>query len=101
MQRRTHEFGIRRALGAQPSDVLALVFNQAVWQLSLGLGVGAFFGWVGSQPLLGIVSTFAEPPGTAVYVFVVAVITLVMLLALWLPARRAARVNPLDALRQE
>ncbi len=100
VSQRKREIGIRMALGAQPKDVLRMIVGQGARLIALGLGVGLVVALLGSRLihslLYGISS--ADP---LVYVSVLAVLTAVALLACWLPARRATRVDPLQALRQE
>ncbi|MBI3405067.1 MAG: ABC transporter permease [Acidobacteria bacterium] len=97
---RTHEIGIRMALGARREDVLKLILGQG---MALTLG-GVFLGLAGSYGLTRLMtsllfSTSASDPGTfaGVSVFLIAV----ALLACYIPARRALRVNPIIALRYE
>jgi putative ABC transport system permease protein len=95
---RTHEVGVRLALGAQPRDVLQLVMMQGLVTTLvgalLGLGLAVLVGWVLSSLLFGVESrdpfTFA---GTTL------LLTGVALLATFLPALRATRVDPVVALR--
>jgi putative ABC transport system permease protein len=97
---RTHEIGIRLALGAESSDVLKLV-------VSMGLrlvGLGAAIGVVASLLLASAIKSqlwgvSAHDPMTVVAVTGVLLVTGVV--ACWIPARRAARVDPLVALRYE
>jgi predicted permease len=97
---RTHEIGIRLALGAQPSGILQLVIKQAVALTSVGvaIGLGCAFALtrVLAAMLFGIsttdVFTFASTP---------VVLAVVALLASYLPARRASRVDPMVALKCE
>jgi len=100
VSQRKREIGIRMALGAQPKDVLRMIVGQGARLIALGLGIGLVVALLGSRLihslLYGISS--ADP---LVYVSVLAVLTAVALLACWLPARRATRVDPLQALRQE
>jgi putative ABC transport system permease protein len=97
---RTHEIGIRMALGAESSDVLKLVVLMGVRLV----GLGAVIGVVASLLLGGAIKSqlwgvSAHDPMTVVAV--TAVLLLTGVVACWIPARRAARVDPLVALRYE
>jgi ABC-type lipoprotein release transport system permease subunit len=97
---RTQEIGIRMALGAVPSRILTSVLGRALLYLTIGLGVGLISSW----GLAGLVSGFlfeVHPHDPTVYAGALAVLTLMALLAAFLPARRAASVDPLIALRME
>ena len=97
---RTQEIGVRMALGARPLHVLRLVFGQ-----SLGiLLIGTVIGLAGALALTRLMRTLlfeitATDPVT--YVSVIGILTVVALLACYIPARRAAKVDPLVALRYE
>ncbi|HKW74222.1 MAG TPA: ABC transporter permease [Terriglobales bacterium] len=97
---RTHEIGVRMALGAQPSDVMRLVLGQGLRMAFLGVVIGivaalALTRLMANQ-LFGVSS---HDPLT--FVAVGALLTLVALLACYAPARRAIRVDPLVALKYE
>ncbi|MGH9793484.1 MAG: ABC transporter permease [Candidatus Acidiferrales bacterium] len=97
---RTHEFGVRLALGAGPGDVLRMVLRRGL----LLTGVGLVLGIAGALALGRVVqsllfNTSASDPATLVAVALL--LALVALLASYLPARRATRVDPLVALRYE
>jgi putative ABC transport system permease protein len=97
---RYHEIGIRMALGAQGRQVLGMVVRQGMTQVLIGLGLGLAGAWYASRFLAGqIYGLSATDPLT--FVAVPLALAAVALLANWLPARRATRVDPLDALRQE
>jgi len=98
--RRVQEIGIRMALGAAPFDVFRMVIGRALFPVALGvvLGAASAFGltrFVASE-LYGV-----QPTDPATYAGAAALVLLVALLACWIPARRAARVDPLVALRYE
>jgi putative ABC transport system permease protein len=97
---RTHEIGIRMALGALPASILWSVLGRAIVYLAGGLAIGL----VGARLLGALVSGFLfqiPPNDLRVYAGVIATLVAAGLAAAWLPARRAARVDPLVALRLE
>jgi putative ABC transport system permease protein len=98
--RRTQEIGIRMALGAQGSDVLGMVIRMGLQLVAIGVVVGlivsAALGRILATQLWGV---SAYDPWTLTCVPIVLLLT--GFLACWLPARRAARVDPLVALRYE
>ena len=97
---RTAELGIRVALGASASDVLRLVVGQGMRPVIIGLVVGLLAALALARVLQGFLFGVAQTdPGT--YVTVTAVLTCAAILACYLPARRAARVDPMVALRAE
>ena len=97
---RTPEIGIRMALGAQTSAILRLVLRQGLTLAGLGVGAGIAIGLAGAQVLS---SALYETPPTDPLVFAGAafVLTAVAALAVYIPARRASRVDPLIAVRHE
>ena len=98
--RRTHEIGIRMALGARSADVLRLVVGQAARLAGIGLVFGLLgayaAGRVMTSSLFGIVR-----PQLASLAAVALILAAVALVAAWIPARRATRIEPLVALREE
>ena len=100
VSRRTREFGVRMALGATVGQVLRLVFVQGSRQIAIGLAIGLVGGFLLTRPVQSLFGT-GVMNNPVVYLTVAATTTLVGLLALWLPARRAARIDPMEALRSE
>jgi len=97
---RTREIGLRVALGAQQGNVLSLVIGKG---LRLAL-TGAAIGLVGGLAVTRLVASLlygVEATDPLTYGSVVMLLVIVALLACWLPARRAARVDPMVALRNE
>jgi predicted permease len=100
VSRRTREFGTRMALGATVGQVLGLVLVQGGRQIVAGVLVGLGCGYLLTRPLENFFgSQMTNNPG--IYLFVSAVVCLVGAAALWVPARRAARIDPMAALRAE
>jgi putative ABC transport system permease protein len=100
VQQRTQEIGIRLALGAEPGSVRKMVVAQG---MGLAL-VGVVTGIVAAYFLTRLLSTFlfgVKDKDPMVFTTVAILLTLVSLLAVWLPARRATRIDPLIALRYE
>jgi putative ABC transport system permease protein len=100
VSRRTHEFGIRMAFGAQPADVLRLVAGGTGRLVAAGILIGLAAS-VGMSGLIARFVTGWNPNDPAAFVAVVVVLTAVAMLACWLPAARATRIQPTVALRHE
>ena len=98
--RRTREFGIRMALGARETDILSLVLGRATFLISGGVIVG-LAGTLAVTRLLSSLLFGVQPNDPLTLVCVSALLCLVALLASYLPARRAAKTNPLVSLRCE
>ncbi len=100
VNQRTHEIGIRMALGAQGDDVLGLVLRQGMQLVAVGLGIGLVCAWLAMSQLQSMVyDVSTKDPWT--FGAVAVTLAAVALAANFLPARRATRVDPLTALRQE
>jgi putative ABC transport system permease protein len=97
---RSHEIGIRMALGAQPKSVLRLILGQsmllALAGIAIGLGASFFLTKLIASMLFGV--TARDP---FIFAGVSLLLGVVALLASFIPARRAMRVDPLDSLRYE
>jgi ABC-type antimicrobial peptide transport system permease subunit len=100
VRRRTHEFGIRMALGAQAGDVLRLILVNGLKlsMIGIALGLSAAFvltRWMESL-LFGVRATDIQT-----FAALALLLLSVALLACWIPARRATKVDPMVALRHE
>ena len=100
VSRRAREVGIRIALGARTSHVLRLVFRQGILQLAIGMTLGLALAAGVSQLVAGVLFD-VQPRDPSVFLAVLGVLTASGLLACYIPARRAARVDPLSAMRTE
>ncbi len=100
VSQRTREIGVRMALGARPSSVLALVLGHGMILVGAGLAVGLVVAYVVSsfsQALFAGVS----PHDPATFIVTAAGLGAIALLATYVPARRATRIDPLIALRTD
>jgi len=100
VEQRTREIGLKMALGAQPHDVVRSVLAQGMKPVLLGLGIGIIGALAGARIMK---SLLYQVPATDPTTFggIAAVLVMVAFLAAYLPARRAARVDPIIALRWE
>ena len=100
VSQRTHEIGVRMALGARPGQVRATVMAHGVMVAGIGMLVG-LAGAFGLSRLLESLLFGVSTRDPMVFAAVAMVLTMVILAAGYVPARRATRVDPLDALRSE
>lgn len=97
---RRNELGIRLALGAQKSNVLRMILGQGLRLAAIGVGLGLLASIAFTRLLKGLLFGIdASDPLT--FVFIATLLVGVVLLACWIPARRATKVDPLVALRHE
>lgn len=97
---RTTEFGVRLALGATAGSIAALVLRQGTRLVLLGIGAG-LAGYLALSSLVGKLLYGIAPTDPLTLAFAPIVLATAALLACWLPARKATRVNPIEALRAE
>jgi predicted permease len=97
---RTHEIGIRMALGAQRFDMLRMIFRQSFTLVLTGVAVGIFAS-LGLTRLLGAMLYGVRTTDVVTYAGVVAVLVVAAALASYVPARRAMKIDPMVALRYE
>lgn len=100
VSRRTHEVGIRMALGAQPSDVLRLLVGQEMVLTFAGAGVGVIAAFALAHVLSGFLYG-VQPADPVTFVAAPLVLMAMAFLATYIPARRATKVDPMVALRNE
>jgi putative ABC transport system permease protein len=97
---RTREIGVRLAMGARREDVLRMILRRAAILTGTGLGVGLLLAFALAQ---GVANLFfgVSPNDPVVFASIAAAIAAISLLSSWIPARRAASVDPIIALRDE
>jgi putative ABC transport system permease protein len=98
--RRTHEIGIRMALGATPQDVLRLIVSQGISMTLAGIGLGLAGAW-GLTRFLSSLLFGVRPTDLATFASVSLLLAAAAMLASYIPARRATKVDPIVALRYE
>jgi ABC-type antimicrobial peptide transport system permease subunit len=96
---RTQEIGIRTVLGATPTRIVSLVLSDAGRHVVVGLAIGLAAAWTVSGIFTSLVFG-VTPTEPALYLIVVGVLAVVAVAAALIPARRAARVDPIVALRE-
>jgi predicted permease len=100
VHQRTQEIGIRMALGASARDVQRQIVAQTLWLAAIGMAVGAAASWVVARGISGLLfEVTASDPRT--FLAMLVVLTSVAVVAGYVPARRASRIDPMVALRSE
>jgi putative ABC transport system permease protein len=97
---RVPEIGVRIALGARTGDVIWMILRQSLGMIFLGVGFGAAGAFAAGRVLVRLVDG-AQPTEFSTFMMTIALLVVAALLASFVPARRASRVDPLIALRQE
>jgi putative ABC transport system permease protein len=97
---RTHEIGIRMALGAEARDVLRLIIGQGLKLVLIGIGIGLAVA-LGLTRLMTSLLYGVSPTDPLTFIGVTLLLIFVALLACWIPARRATKVDPMIALRYD
>jgi putative ABC transport system permease protein len=100
VSRRTREAAVRIAVGARPGAVVLMIVKQAMTYVLLGIGAGVVL-TMGVAPVMRGLLADVEPNDPPTIALIAAGLAAAALLACWLPAARAARVDPVVALRQE
>ncbi len=98
--RRTNEIGVRMALGAAAGDVIRMVLRDSLWMVAVGIFIGLPCSYaIGKVLKTALFRLEPLDPATAALAFLA--LLAVALIATWVPARRAARIDPMTALREE
>ncbi|MCI0437452.1 MAG: ABC transporter permease [Gemmatimonadetes bacterium] len=97
---RTREIGVRMAVGARSRDVMGWILRQGIGQTILGLGLGTLFALAVTR-LLSVLLFRVNPRDPVIFGTILIVLLSTIFLASWIPARRATRIDPLEALRSE
>jgi putative ABC transport system permease protein len=100
VQQRSHEFGIRMALGAQRGTVLSMAIRRGLVLAAVGLVVGVA-GALSLTHLMGTLLFGVKPNDPATFVWVAVALAAIAALSAWVPARRATRLDPVSALRSD
>ncbi|HET6169751.1 MAG TPA: FtsX-like permease family protein, partial [Terracidiphilus sp.] len=97
---RTREIGVRIALGASTRNILKLIMARGLWQISAGVALGLAAG-IPVTRIMASLPIGISPSDPSVFLTVASVLALVGIFACWLPARRAAALDPVKAIRYE
>ena len=99
--RRTREIGLRLAIGATRGNVVRMVLTDSVRLLGLGLAAGAAIAWFVTRPLAAFLVPGLTPTDPMTFALVLVVMLTTAAVATWIPARRAAAIDPMISLREE
>jgi ABC-type antimicrobial peptide transport system permease subunit len=102
--RRTSEIGVRMALGARQSTVLAMILRESLFTIGAGVAVGIPIAMAGVRATSSVLSDLlfgVSPIDPLTFALAIVTMTVVALLAVYVPGRRAARTDPMTALRCE
>jgi predicted permease len=97
---RTQEIGVRMALGADARNIVALVMRRGLWQIAAGLGLGLAAAFPAAR-LMASLPIGVSSSDPVIFVIVASLLAIVGLLACWIPAHRAAGLDPVKAIRYE
>ena len=100
VSRRSNEIGIRLAMGARAADVLKMVIAEAGWMVAIGVIIGVTLG-LGAAKAASTLLFGLQPTDPATLISATALLISIGLLASYLPARRASKLDPMTTLRQE
>ena len=100
VSRRTREIGMRLAIGAQPGQVQLTVIRRSLTLAAMGIALGLGLAALATRSMRAII-VGVQPTDVRVYALAVALLVVIALVASWLPARRASRIDPVEALRME
>jgi ABC-type antimicrobial peptide transport system permease subunit len=100
VSRRTAEIGVRLALGAEPAGIAGQILKQGAIVTTIGIAIGLAAAWAGGRLMTSVLyGISARDP--LIYSLTASAMLAVALIACWMPARRASRLNPLIALRSD
>ncbi|HWE86375.1 MAG TPA: ABC transporter permease [Terracidiphilus sp.] len=97
---RTREIGVRIALGASARNILSLIMSRGIWQIGAGIALGLAAGYPVAR-LMATLPLGVSTTSTGIFFTVAAVLAFIGVFACWIPARRAARLDPVKAIRYE
>ena len=97
---RVPEIGVRMTLGAKPLDVIRMVLGESLAMIFVGVGVGTLAALAAGQILNRLVEGM-RPAGISTFAITIPILVIAALFASFIPARRASRIDPMTALRQQ